>query len=69
VSIRFNSYFSGAGLLDLGLVRAAYRQIGSGVPVVIGEWLGREIRRYFAKGVPASPAVPRHLARGAESGI
>lgn len=26
---------------------AAYRQIGNGVSVPVGEWLGREIKRYF----------------------
>ncbi|MBK8396897.1 MAG: DNA cytosine methyltransferase [Leptospiraceae bacterium] len=26
-----------------------YKQIGNGVPVVFGEWIGREINRYFGK--------------------
>lgn len=26
-----------------------YKQIGNGVPVVFGEWVGREIKRYFGK--------------------
>lgn len=28
---------------------AAYRQIGNGVSVPVGEWIGREITRYFSK--------------------
>lgn len=31
-----------------GSDRDAYRQIGNGVSVPVGEWLGREITRYFA---------------------
>jgi DNA (cytosine-5)-methyltransferase 1 len=31
-----------------GSARDAYRQIGNGVSVPVGEWLGREIVRYFA---------------------
>ena len=26
-----------------------YKQIGNGVPVVFGEWIGREIKRYFGR--------------------
>jgi DNA (cytosine-5)-methyltransferase 1 len=28
----------------------AYRQIGNGVSVPVGEWAGREVVRYFEKG-------------------
>jgi DNA (cytosine-5)-methyltransferase 1 len=31
----------------IGGDRAAYRMIGNGVSVPVGEWLGREILRYF----------------------
>lgn len=26
-----------------------YKQIGNGVPVMFGEWVGREIKRYFGR--------------------
>jgi len=47
-----NSQFSGCGLLDWGLQSAgsprdAYRMIGNGVSVPVGQWLGSEIKRYF----------------------
>ncbi|MDH5394418.1 MAG: DNA cytosine methyltransferase [Gammaproteobacteria bacterium] len=29
---------------------AAYRMIGNGVPIPAGEWVGKEINRYFEKG-------------------
>lgn len=31
----------------MGTENQAYRQIGNGVPVVFGNWVGNEIRRYF----------------------
>lgn len=31
---------------------AAYRMIGNGVPVPIGQWVGREIKRYFKASKP-----------------
>ncbi len=35
-----------------GTSRDAYRQIGNGVSVPVGEWIGREIVRYFKGGRP-----------------
>jgi len=32
-----------------GTSRDAYRQIGNGVSVPVGEWIGREVSRYFAR--------------------
>jgi DNA (cytosine-5)-methyltransferase 1 len=32
-----------------GTARDAYRQIGNGVSVPVGEWIGREVSRYFAR--------------------
>lgn len=32
---------------------SAYRQIGNGVSVPVGRWLGEEIKRYFIKGATA----------------
>jgi DNA (cytosine-5)-methyltransferase 1 len=34
-----------------GTDRDAYRMIGNGVSVPVGEWVGREVVRYFGKGV------------------
>lgn len=31
-----------------GSTRDAYRQIGNGVSIPVGEWIGREVTRYFA---------------------
>lgn len=36
-----------------GTDRDAYRMIGNGVSVPVGEWVGREVTRYFGKGVGA----------------
>jgi DNA (cytosine-5)-methyltransferase 1 len=33
-----------------GTDRDAYRMIGNGVSVPVGEWLGREVLRYFSRG-------------------
>ena len=32
-----------------GCERKAYRMIGNGVSVPVGEWIGSEIRRYFGR--------------------
>lgn len=32
------------------LLATAYRQIGNGVSVPVGEWVGREVTRYFGRG-------------------
>ena len=39
-----------------GTDRDAYRQIGNGVSVPVGEWIGREVTRYFQAGKPAAAA-------------
>lgn len=33
--------------------RAAYKMIGNGVPVPVGEWVGQELCRYFSMGTAA----------------
>lgn len=33
----------------MGTSRQAYKMIGNGVSVPVGEWLGRELRRYFGR--------------------
>lgn len=40
----------------VGTERDAYKQIGNGVSVPVGEWIGREIRRYFSTNTKA-PSV------------
>lgn len=37
------------GFTFAGTDRDAYRQIGNGVSVPVGEWIGREINRYFGR--------------------
>lgn len=36
----------------------AYRQIGNGVSVPVGEWIGRELVRYFNHGHTRNPVFP-----------
>jgi DNA (cytosine-5)-methyltransferase 1 len=44
-----------------GTSRDAYRMIGNGVSVPVGEWLGREIVRYFGRGARPQPLRPFQL--------
>jgi DNA (cytosine-5)-methyltransferase 1 len=37
----------------------AYKQIGNGVSVPVGKWIGDELQRYFGRGRPAGPVDPQ----------